>query len=142
MVERLCVRIFVATALSLAAAAFFFVQIPVNVAGDVRLPAIAFEQPELYRLEVALFVFYGALLLVTPAFSGLFRARLPIEISARGARFADDADPSAELTDAAIKELREASTHLKIGLATARAEIALLKGVFDDNKQPAVTSKR
>jgi len=142
MVERSCIRVVVATALLFAIAAFFFVPIPVDVEGEVRLPAPAFEQPELYRLEIALLVFYGGLLLVTPAFSGLFRGRLPIEISARGARFADEAGPSAELTDTAIKELREASTHLKIGLAAARAEIELIKEALDDNKQPAVTSNR
>ena len=61
------------------------VPIPHDPQGDPALPAVAFEQVGLYRLEVGLLAFYGGLLLITPAFSGLVRGRLPIEISARGA---------------------------------------------------------
>jgi hypothetical protein len=69
------------------------------------LPAVALRQVALYRLEVALLVFYGGLLLITPAFSGLAHGQLPIEISTRGAKFAGEADQSAELAETAVKEL-------------------------------------
>lgn len=63
------------------------------------LPAIALGQLWLYRLEVSLLAFYACLLLITPAFSGLIRGRLPIEISTRGARFAEEADHSDEASN-------------------------------------------
>jgi hypothetical protein len=77
---RNLVRVLVGTALCTALSVCIAVPIPAD------LPAIALLQPSLYRLEVALLVFYGCLLLLTPAFSGLIRGRLPIEISTRGAK--------------------------------------------------------
>jgi hypothetical protein len=86
---RKLIRIFVGAALCAALIASASVPVPVD------LPAISFHQAALYRLEVALLVFYGGLLLITPAFSGLIRGRLPTEISARGAKFSEEADRSA-----------------------------------------------
>jgi hypothetical protein len=60
-----------------------------------------------YRLEVALLVFHGILLLVTPAFSGLVRGRLPTEISIRGTRFADETGRSAKRDEAAIRAIEQ-----------------------------------
>lgn len=77
MAERLFVRILMGSALCTALLAFALVSVPVDAKGDPELPAPAFEQVGLYRLEAALLVFYGSLLLVTPAFSGLVRGRLP-----------------------------------------------------------------
>jgi hypothetical protein len=79
MFERVFIRIFVTVALCSALLAVALVPIPRD------LPPPAFEQAGLYRLEVALMVFYGDLWLVTPAFLGLIRGRLPTEISTRGA---------------------------------------------------------
>lgn len=73
------------------------------IPGD--LPAASLGQPGLYRLEVALLFFYGALLLITPAFSGLVRGRLPIEISTRGAKFAEETGLTSERHESAIEEL-------------------------------------
>ena len=70
------------------------------------LPAVALGQTGLYRLEVALAAFYGLLLLLTPAYSGLVTGLLPIEISTRGAKFAEKADGSATVTKVEIEELR------------------------------------
>src|SRR3954462_9041465 len=95
MVERLFIRILVAIALALALAAFSLTPVPQDHFGNPHLPAPALEQAVLYRLEVALLVFYGCLLLVTPAFSGFLRGRLPIEIPTRGAKFAAEADETA-----------------------------------------------
>ena len=85
------------------------------------------RQAGLYRLEVALLVFYGSLLLITPAFSGLIRGRLPIEISTRGARFAEEADQSAESNEAAIRKLEQIASSLTDDLTEAKAEIEELK---------------
>lgn len=95
------------------------------------LPAIAFEQVGLYRLEVALLVFYGGLLIVTPAFSGLIQGRLPIEISTRGARFAEEADQSTESNEAAIRKLEQTASSLTDDLTEAKAEIEELKRAGD-----------
>jgi hypothetical protein len=93
------------------------------------LPAVTFRQAGLYRLEVALLVFYGGLLFVTPAFSGLIRGRLPIEISTRGAKFAEEDKRSAELTDAKVDELEKATDALAERLITAHNEIEQLRKV-------------
>jgi hypothetical protein len=107
------------------------------------LPAVALGQAGLYRLQVTLLVFYGCLLLITPAFSGLIGGRLPIEISARGARFAEETEQSAELADARIDELEKATDALAGELITAHNEIKQLgKGTVEDNAQQEVDSKR
>lgn len=103
---RNLVRVFVGIALSTALAACAAAPVP----GD--LPAVALGQVGLYRLQIALLVFYGGLLLITPAFSGLIRGRLPIEISTRGAKFAAGADQSDELVEAAIRGLENDTRHL------------------------------
>ena len=87
-------------------------------------------------------VFYGGLLLITPAFSGLVEGRLPIEISARGARFAERADHSAESTAEALQTLEHTTAALSEELSDATLEIALLKPTIDDKKKPAVLSER
>jgi hypothetical protein len=114
--ERNLVRIFVATALCVALVACASVPVPED------LPTIAFRQAGLYRLEVALLVFYGVLLLVTPVFSGLIRGRLPTEISARGAKFAEDAQ-SDELTEAALRRLRRTVDRLADRVTAVESEI-------------------
>jgi hypothetical protein len=102
----------------------------------------ALEQVALYRLEVALLVFYGCLLLATPAFAGLFRGRLPIEISTRGAKFAAEADEAAAKTEATLRAVEKATTGLKEGLEEAEAEIQSLQEVVGrDSTQPGVGSK-
>lgn len=88
---------------------------------------MAFGQTGLYRLEVALLVFYGFLLLVTPAFSGLGRGRLPTEISTRGAKFAEEADQSAGLNAVAIKRLERRTSDLGEELTEAKTEIDELR---------------
>ncbi len=109
MTERLCIRILIAVALCTSLVGFAVAPIPMEENGHPDLPAPAFEQTALYRMEVALLVFYGDLLLITPALVGLLRGRLPIEISTRGAKFADGSERSAKLDEAAVKKL-EATT--------------------------------
>lgn len=91
------------------------------------LPTPALGQPGLYRLEIALLVFYGCLALVTPAFSGLASGRLPIEISTRGAKFADEADRTADQGEMTISELEGATQRLEVSLATALSRVDQLE---------------
>jgi hypothetical protein len=143
MIERFLVRVLMAIALSLALLAFAFAPVPVDAKGRLDLPAFAFEQPGLYRMEVALLVFYGNLLLVTPALSGLIRGRLPIEISARGARFAEEADQSVARGEAAIRDMEETAGELDRRLTDAQLEIKRLNEITgSDSKQPEVDLKR
>lgn len=106
-----------------------------------ELPAPALGQVSLYRLEVALIVFYGDMLLVTPAFSGLVRGRLPIEISPRGAKFAAETDESAGQNEAAIKKLEGTARQLAERLKDAQIELDSLKELAEsDSTQPEVGS--
>jgi hypothetical protein len=141
MVERLFIRICVSVALGLALAAFALTSVPEDDLGNLHLPAPALEQVPLYRLEVALLVFYGCLLLVTPAFSGLLRGRLPIEISTRGAKFAAEADQAAAEHEAAIRALEGATERLAEGLEEAKVEIESLQALaISDSTHPEVGS--
>jgi hypothetical protein len=121
MAERLArnlIRLFVGAALGIALVACAAVPVPDD------LPAVAFGQSGLYRLQVALLVFYGGLLLVTPAFSGLVSGRLPVEISTRGARFAEKADHSDEEAEAAAQQLEQSISRLADRMTKAEAWIA------------------
>lgn len=134
---RSLIRVFVGTALCAALVACVAVPVPDD------LPAVTFRQVGLYRLEVALLVFYGSLLLITPAFSGLIHGRLPIEISIRGAKFAEEDKRSAELTDAKVDALERATDVLAERLITAHNEIEQLRKVtMGDSSQQGVGSKR
>ena len=55
-----------------------------------KLPGVALGQPFLYRVQIGLAVFYAGLLLLTPVFRGIIEGQLPVEVSARGAKFAED----------------------------------------------------
>jgi hypothetical protein len=133
---RNLVRALVAPALCAALLTSVVVPVPED------LPAFAFKQGSLYRLEVALIVFYGNLLLITPAFAGLIQGRLPIEISARGAKFATGADDSVKLYEEKIEDLKQVTDDLSEGLQAANFEIEHLKKAPNrDNTQPAVGSK-
>jgi hypothetical protein len=130
--ERAFVRALVGAALVAAVSTCAAVPIPLDAQGDPELPALAFGQEGLYRLEVALLVFYGSLLLITPAFLGLARGRLPIEISARGAKFAEDADRSAELGEAAIERLEGEVGDLTEQMRQTKVELDRLKEESDN----------
>jgi hypothetical protein len=128
-------------ALCIALLAFVEAPVPMDAKGNPDLPSPAFEQVGLYRLEIALLVFYGDLLLITPALSGLIRGRLPTEISTRGAKFAEETDQSTEAAKAAIEKLEQATDSLGEGLTAAHIEIKRLKErSCRDDKQPRVDS--
>jgi len=115
------VRILIGAALCMALAAAAFFSLPED------LPAVALGQVGLYRLEVTLGVFYGLLLLVTPAYSGLVAGRLPIEISTRGAKFSAEADRSADVNRSRIEALIRTATDLTEALSAAEFEIEQLQ---------------
>jgi hypothetical protein len=105
------------------------------------LPAVAIRQEPLYRLELALLVFYGWMLLVTPAFSGLVRGHLPVEISTRGAKFVEEADHSTRLHEEEMTALNRLTVDLSERLEIAEVEIKRLKEMPEgDNAQPEVGS--
>jgi hypothetical protein len=134
---RNLIRVLVGVALCAALAACAVAPVPED------LPAVALRQTGIYRLAVALLVFYGALLLITPAFSGLIRGQLPIEISTRGAKFAEEAEWSEDLANAKIDELEKATDALAERLFTADNEIEQLREVtIGDSAQQGVDSKR
>lgn len=134
--ERILIRILVGAALCVAI-------LTAALAPTAALPAVAFGQLGLYRLEVALLAFYCFLLLITPAFSGLIRGRLPVEISTRGAKFAEDAGHSAALDEVTIKRLEKTTDDLAQALADAQFEIGRLNEIVEsDNTQREVDSKR
>ncbi|HET8815343.1 MAG TPA: hypothetical protein VFM51_10365 [Solirubrobacterales bacterium] len=94
-------------------------------------------------MEVALIVFYSGLLLITPAFAGLVRGHLPIEISARGAKFAEETSQSAALNKQRIEELERAAEANAELLATVHLEVQRLREPNQrDTTQPGVDSGR
>lgn len=123
---RNLVRALVGAALSVALVSSVVLPAPEN------LPAVALGQAPLYRLEVALAVFYGCLLLATPAYSGLVTGRLPTEISTRGAKFAGEADQTVERDEATIEKLEQDIAALDAGLSDAQIDIDLLKRSSED----------
>ena len=124
---RNLVRVLVGAALCVALLACAVLPIPEN------LPAVALGQAAIYRLEVGLAVFYGCLLLATPAYSGLVMGRLPTEISTRGAKFAGEADQTVERDEATIRRLERDFAALDAGLSDAQTDIDILRRGSVDN---------
>lgn len=105
-IVRTGVGLLVLAALSLAIAA----RLPSrreNGKSSPDLPAVALGQESIYRLEIFLAAFYGGLLLLVPAYRGLVGGRLPIEISARGAKYAEETADSIEATQELVAELEQ-----------------------------------
>jgi len=135
-IERTLVRILIGAALLVAI-------VTAALAPASALPTVAFGQVWIYRLEVSLLAFYGCLLLITPAFSGLIRGRLPIEISTRGAKFAEETKRYAALDEGTIRELEEAIGDHSQAIANVQIEIGQLSEIVSrDKTQREVDSKR
>lgn len=124
---RNLIRVLTGAALCVALVACALVPVPED------LPAIACQQAGLYRLEIALLVFYSSLLLITPAFSGLVRGRLPTEISVRGARFVEEADQTENLNEAAIEKMEKTINRFASELGNAEREVKRLKERVGDS---------
>jgi hypothetical protein len=86
------------------------VRIPTRASGSdqiVDLPDVALGQPAIYRLELFLMAFYGGLLIATPVYRAVIDGHLPIEISARGAKFAEETAGSINRIETTVDELRD-----------------------------------
>jgi hypothetical protein len=141
--EQNLVRILVAADLACALLASALAPIPSDIDGHSALPAIALGQAGLYRVEVALLIFYSGLLLLTPTFSGIVKGRLPVEVSARGAKFAEDADQSADITQEAIERLERAAELHWREFAAVEIKVERLEAATErDTTQPEVNSGR
>jgi hypothetical protein len=92
--ERQTVRVLIVLILAAAITAALTVGVPTKIAKPGKLqpdlPAIALGQTSVYRLEIGLAVFYAALLVAVPVVVGIYRGRLPSEISARGVKVGDE----------------------------------------------------
>jgi hypothetical protein len=78
-----------------------------------RMPSVALGQPDLYRVEVCLALFYGGLLVLTPLFYGVLRGTLPSEISQQGAKWpqaANAANVTLDELDVSVKRLQRDMT--------------------------------
>jgi hypothetical protein len=126
--QRTLVRILIGAALGLALTGSVALPLPEG------LPAISLGQPGLYRLEISLAVFYGCLLIITPAYSGLMAGRLPVEISTRGAKFAEEAQRSARRDEIAAEDLERAANELREELAVAIFELDRLNADRGDRR--------
>jgi len=98
------------------------------------LPAVALGQVAVYRLEVFLIVFYGGLLILVPAYRGLVAGRLPSEISARGAKFAEETADSIETTQKLVAELDRGLRAAEASLLRAHLKIDRIGR--DDGTEP------
>lgn len=119
---RLLVLVIVAAAIVTAAS----IGVPSKQEGGKRvddLPAVALGQVAVYRLEIFLLVFYGGLLVLVPLYRGLVGGRLPTEISARGAKFAEEAAGSIEATQELVEELDGRLRSVEAGVLRARLDI-------------------
>lgn len=142
MTERLFVRIFIAVTLCTSLVGFALAPIPIDAKGNPDLPSPALGQTGLYRMEVALLIFYGDLLLVTPALIGLRRGQLPLEISTRGAKFAEGSEGWTGLDEAAVEKLEATTNDLAQRLANANLKLDHLGEIVErDSTHPKVDSK-
>ncbi len=103
--------------------AVILVPVPEDSKGNPDPPALALNNNELFHGEVALLVFYGGLLLLTPAFAGVFLGRLPTEISTRGAKFSEVAEKADEITQLTQDRIDEHTRKIR----TLEAKISLPK---------------
>jgi hypothetical protein len=102
---------------------------------SLDLPDVALGQASIYRIEIFLFAFYGGLLIATPLFRGVAGGHLPIEISARGAKFAEEAADSIDETQKLVADLRQR-------LVTAEATAVRTRLNIDQLAEETSTSLR
>jgi hypothetical protein len=108
--ERAAVRIVVPFAFVSAALVGTFVAYRTD-----RPPGVAFENHLVFGGELLLLGFYGILLVLVPLVRAIASGELPIELTARGARFAEGA---AEESLAANRELLERVRSVEVDLAS------------------------
>ena len=96
--------------------------IPQTPEGTPDLPDVALGRETLFRVEVLLLLSFGGLLLLTPLYYGLLRGKLPIEVSARGARYAEATEEAIGTLDTAIERLQEDVKSLRGDLVKAQLQ--------------------
>jgi hypothetical protein len=69
-----------------------------------RPPAAAFENRLIFAGELLLLAFYGVLLVLVPLVRALTAGELPIEMTARGARFSDRTSEGSLASDQVLTE--------------------------------------
>src|ERR1700760_1019106 len=110
--ERAAVRIVVPFAFASAA-----LVATVVACRTVRAPGVAFENQLIFGCELLLLGFYGMLLVLVPLVRAIAGGELPIELTARGARFAEKA---AEDALKANREIFERLRSLEADLAAQK----------------------
>jgi hypothetical protein len=124
--HKVVVRILVSVLAVIALIAALKVSLPTKHVGSshvVKLPAVAIGQELLYRLEVGVLLFYGGLIVLTPVFRGAVLGKLPIEISARGAKFAEDVDETIGTTQQLMAKQQERLEAMEKSMLRARLNI-------------------
>ncbi len=124
--ERKLIRLLVAAVVIATVLACVLIPTPEDAKGNPDPPAVALKDEGLFRVEVALLVFYGGLLLLTPAFAGIFKGRLPSEISTRGAKYEEEVKERAETSDKVVDEHGDEIADLKAEFDVALAKINTL----------------
>jgi hypothetical protein len=120
------IRVLVVGLAVAAALATLKVSVPtktVNGQEQDNLPSVALGQETIYRLEIAILVFYGGLVILTPLFRGAILGRLPVEISTRGAKFGEEVDESLQATQSLVSAQQEQLDDLEKRTLRARLNV-------------------
>jgi hypothetical protein len=103
----------------------------------VRLPAVALGSEVIYRMEIALAALYGGLLVLVPLYRGAVRGDLPIEISARGAKYEQVGATVSEIGDR-IEKLEKRLNQTAIDFSLKAAETGNQSATEgDDRDEPS-----
>lgn len=126
--ERRVVQMGILIGFSIALASLWVIHLPKGKHEEVALPSVALGQGLVYHAEIAVLIFYGALLVLTPTFWGLIRGQLPTEITSKGAKFgAEDLNEVAAETQEVTEKHDELITEVKAGLLVANGRIKQLE---------------
>lgn len=117
--ERTVVR--VGTPVLLLASAIGALAVSLHI-DDAAIPSFAFGSRVVLAVQVALILFYGALLLMVPLTRALFHGDLPIELSLKGARWTEGigglgdqiSDRQTKAEDKALKAELEIKQDLEV----------------------------
>jgi hypothetical protein len=137
--ERVAVRVVVPFAFVSAALVARFVAYRTD-----RPPGVAFENHLIFGGELLLLGFYGMLLVLVPLVRALAGGELPIELTARGARFSERMVEEAAITNQDIAE-RVGSLEQDLANQTAKGEEDALRatqGMLDFEGELAELRKR
>jgi hypothetical protein len=126
--ERAAVRIVVPFAFVSAALVATFVAYRTD-----RPPGVAFENHLIFGGELLLLGFYGMLLVLVPLVRAIASGELPIELTARGARFSERMVEESALTNQDIAE-RVGSLEQDLSIQIAKGEedaLRATRGMLD-----------